>query len=401
MLFFTCLSAFLSPKNAPSRRTFFMSGMPRARLSNALRGLAACIIHTLGGLRREILRPLTRPAALALLIIPCLLIHAPTESRAAQEGEEFIERRGFSGLVQRHMAERAARTAAELAAMDHAIRLLAKEPDIQFANDDKAATVPVSPLLDGLARMLFATPLTASGMQGFPPDIHAVVHVKLVAPEYFRKKLHTAMLSQDIVELYGQILAVQRSLLARYDAVADILLPLRPLDKGGREEAHVLQSIMNEMAALDIFISILPMYEQHWKFPLKAQAELQKAHSLAPKNPLILVSLAEVLLQLDRAPAAMERVGEALRINSQFARAHDVKGAILLRQRLPALAAESFGRAIALSPHNPAYLVHRASAHLVLENEADMCADFQRACAFNDCEGLQWAKNTGKCSRAE
>ena len=341
--------------------------------------------------------PLPILATLILLAAYCVVFHAPPASSAAQATEDFIARRDFRGFVHRDMAERAARTAAELAAMDQALRLLAKEPDLQFANAADTEGVSTPPPLDGLARMLFATPVTASGMQGFPPNVHAVVHVRLALPENLRKSLHDALPRQDMLELYGQVLAAQRSLLARYDVLADFLLALHPMDGGGKEQEHVLRSIVNEMAALDIYISTLPLYEQNWDAPQKAQTELQKAHSLAPNNPLILTSLAEVLLQLDRAPAAMEHVGEALRLSPEFARAHDVKGAILLRQRLPVLAAESFGRAVALSPRNAAYRVHRASAYLVLEDEAGMCADFQSACALGDCEGLQWAKSSGKC----
>lgn len=342
-------------------------------------------------------------ASLPILVMFILLaaygvvFHAPQKAKAAQATEDFVARRDFRGFVHRDMAERAARTAAELAAMDQALRLLAKEPDLQFANAADAEGVSIPPPLDGLARMLFATPVTASGMQGFPPNVHAVVQVRLVLPENLRQQLHDALPRQDMLELYGQVLAAQRSLVARYDVLADFLLALHPMDGGGKEQEHVLRSIVNEMAALDIYISTLPLYEQNWDAPQKAQAELQKAHSLAPNNPLILTSLAEVLLQLDRAPAAMEHVGEALRLSPEFARAHDVKGAILLRQRLPALATESFGRAVALSPRNAAYRVHRASAYLVLEDETGMCADFQSACALGDCEGLQWAKSSGKC----
>lgn len=336
-------------------------------------------------------------AALLLLAAHCIACLMPLEAKAAGTTEEFVARRDFRGLVHRDMAERAARTAAELAAMEQAQRILAKDPDLRFATaaDAGGASVPLP--LDGLARMLFATPQTASGMRGFPPDVHAVVHVRLVPPENPRKQLHDALPRQDLLELYAQALAVQRSLVARYDAAAEFLLALHPGDGGGKEQAHILRSIVNEMIAMDIFTSTLPLSEQHWNAPQRAQAKLQKAHALAPGNPLILTSLAKAYLQLDRAPAAMEHVGQALRVNPEFAHAHDVKGAVLLRQRLPALAAESFGRAISLSPRNAAYRVHRAAAYLVLENEAGMCADFQSACALGDCEGFQWAKSAGKC----
>ena len=334
----------------------------------------------------------------AILLLGTLLAvsSTPPPVRAAQY-PEFIGQRDFRGFVHRHMAERTARTVAEIAGMDHAIRLLANEPDLQFAHGVDGDGAPTPPPLDGLARMLFSTPLAASGIQGFPPNVKAVVHVRLIPPDDLRKRMHAALLRPDLLEIHGQVVNTQRSLVAQYDSLAGHILSLHPMDGGGKEEAHVLQSIVNEMIAMDMYISLLPLYEQNWDAPRKAQTELEKAHVLAPRNPLILTSLAEVLLQLDRAPAAMERVGDALRFSPDFARAHDVKGAVLLRQRLPALAAESFAKAIALSPRNAAYRVHRGSALLVLEDETGMCAEFQSACTLGNCEGFQWAKSVGKC----
>ena len=341
-----------------------------------------------------------RRAVPALLLLATLLVLfcAPPQAPAAQY-PEFIAERDFRGFVHRHMAERTARTVAEIAAMDHAARLLVNEPDLQFAHGVSGDTAPPPLPLDGLARMLFTTPLAANGIQGFPPNVRAVTHVRLIPPDNMRKALHAALLRPDLLEIHSQVLRTQRSLVAQYDSLAAHLLSLHPMDGGGKEESHVLQSIVNEMTAMDMFISLLPLYEQNWNSPQKAREELQKAHTLAPKNPLLLTALAEVLLQLDRAPAAMEHVGDALRVNPEFARAHDVKGAILLRQRLPVLAAESFAKAIALSPRNAAYRVHRASALLVLEDETGMCSEFQNACSLGDCEGFQWAKSVGKCKQ--
>ena len=321
----------------------------------------------------------------------------PPFAHARVETEEFIERRDFRGMVRRDMAETAARTAAEVAAMEYASRILAKEPGLNFVNETDEAAPPPPPPIDGLARLLFATRVSAFGMQGFPPNVQAVVHVRVSPPEDLRKALQEALCRPDLLELYGAFVAGQRSLVAQYDALAARLLPLTPSDGGGALDLHALQRVVNEFAALEIYKTVLPYYESHWDAPQKAYAELLKAQKLAPQNPLILTALAEVLLQLDRPAAAMEYVCDVLNSAPEFARAHDVKGAIFLRQRMPALAADSFSKAISLSPKNPEYYVHRAAARLVQEDLADMCSDFQSACALGDCEGFQWARGAGKC----
>lgn len=334
-----------------------------------------------------------------LLPLLCLLLPlvCPPAFAAADEDVEFFEGRDFRGVVRRDMAERAARTAAESAAFAQAAKLLAKEPDLLFINETHSGVSPAAPSLDGLARTLFSVKVTAVGVEGFPPNMRAVVRVSLEAPENLRAALQEVLAFPGRLELAGQILACQRRLLARYDVLAGTLLPLRPDDEGGREDMHHLQGVINELVALDILLDLLPSYGPLWAEPERARLRLAQAQAQAPDNPLLLTALAESYLQLDRPVLALEYAGRALVQMPDFARAHDVKGAALLRQRLPALAAESFSRAVSLAPRNPAYLMHRASAYLVQEEKEGMCEDFAKACGLGDCEGLLWARSTDLC----
>jgi tetratricopeptide (TPR) repeat protein len=306
----------------------------------------------------------------------------------------IVERRPFRSFVRRDMAERTAKLAADLAAWEQAARLLAKEPDLHFINTDN---IP-PPSLDGLARMLFSTRVEALGAEGFPPHQQAIVKISLLPPENLRRALVDALARQDLLELYAQVTASQKSLLERYDHFSARLLPLNPITDGGQAENHILTSIVNELIALDLYIELLPEYSHNWTAQEKARPQLLRAERLAPDNPLILTALAEIFLHMDRPASALEYVERALNQTPDFAHAHDVKGAILLRKRLPSLAAESFSKAIALAPRNPIYYVHRASAYLVLEEENNMCRDFRSACGLGDCDGLQWAKSVGRCA---
>ncbi|MDL2317340.1 hypothetical protein LJC59_09805 [Desulfovibrio sp. OttesenSCG-928-A18] len=381
----------------------------------------------------------------------------PIPPQTAQQGESFSGRRAFRGMVRRDMAEQAARVAASIAAYEQAARILAKEPDLRFltlppeqgarsvqvpdadgaAPDQNAdgpgrvnpaegrarstlpqlssgagyGSLPVArpgevpgglpgPLsLDGMALMLFRTEDAAIGVEGFPPDVQAVVYLRLIPPDNLRASLRQVLLRPDLLELHGQVMAGQRFLLMRYDSIASELLPLAPgRTAGGKETLAHLQGVINEMLAMDIYARFLASYDDRWQHPQESLTRLRKANSLAPMNPLVLTALAEVQLQLDRPVQAMDHIGQAIAIAPDIARAHDVKGAVLLRQRLPALAAKAFGEAITLSPRNPAYHLHRGAAHLVLEEEELMCADFAAACALGECEEMQWAREQGRCS---
>ncbi len=328
------------------------------------------------------------------LYSPPVLCAPAADTGMAQKEAHTAARRPFRSLVRRDMAERAAKLAAELAAWEQAARILAKSPELRFINADAA------PLLDGIIRMAFSTRLEALGAEGFPPHQQAVVKLSLQPPANLRKALLEALSRQDLLELYVQVLAIQKTLLGRYDALSARLLPLNPLADGGQEEAHRLQNIINELAALDLYMETLPQYRLNESAPEALGAQLAEAEKLAPDNPLVLTALAEIRLRMDRPVLALEYVERALAQRPDFARGHDVKGAALLRQRLPALAAEAFGRAIALSSRNAVYYMHRASAYLVLEEEEAMCRDFIKACGLGDCEGLQWAQNTGRCKAA-
>lgn len=335
--------------------------------------------------------------ALLCLLVASLPLFVPVPAHADGDSAVFSARREFKGFVRRDMAERAARLAAELAAFEQAARLLAQDEDLRFADRSGSGGLSAPLPLDGLARMLYATETAAYGVEGFPPNLSAVISFRLTGPENPRADLLAALQKMPQLEILGQIAVAQRGLLARYDALAAELVLRRPFDQGGREQSHYLQSVINEMIALDILRDIVPLYEERWQNLEKVELELARARNLAPDNPLLLTALAETELQLDRPVKALEHVSRALTFTPEYAKAHDIRGMTLLRQRLPSLAAGAFGRAIALAPQNAAYLMHRASAYLVLEEKEAMCADFKAACGLGQCEGLQWSKGAELC----
>ena len=343
------------------------------------------------GHRHPLLATVVASVVIALFFF-CIHSAAAEQPVGVYEGKK-----AFRGYVRRDMAQRAARLSAELEAYEQSARVLAREPDLRFVSESGGKS---GPSLDGLTRMLFVPKLTATGTEGFPPNLLAVVRLRVEAPSPIRPALLEAIKRPDVIEIQDQVHKRLRELAAGYDALAQIILPRRPTEEGGMEEVHALRSIVNEMVAMDRFVALLPLYERRWTDPDKAREGLLLAESLAPNNPLVLTGLAEISLQFDRPLASLEYAGRSLAVAPDFARTHDVQGAALLRQRLPALAAEAFGRAVALSPENSVYYVHRASAYLVLEEEAGMCRDFQRACALGDCEGLQWARGEGRCEEA-
>lgn len=309
----------------------------------------------------------------------------------------FSARREFRGAVRRDMAERVAVTAAELAAYEQAGRLLAGESDMRFVAGGEGGN-DAAPL-EGLARMVFGTRLVAVRVQGFPPFLCVEGTVALERPETFRQRLTEALADADGMELHRQMAAREKELVARYDALAPYLLASPGPDEGGREQLLALQAITNELAGIKLYIEFVDGGDDCGDDPAAARARLERAEALAPRNPFILNALAEVWLRLDRPLAALEYSNRALAGAPDYSRAHDTRGAILLRQRLPLMAAQAFGKAIELAPRNAPYYLNRAAAYLVLEEIDAMCRDFQSACKLGECEGLAWAFEEHRCNK--
>ncbi|MDR0827939.1 MAG: hypothetical protein LBN33_08725 [Desulfovibrio sp.] len=345
-----------------------------------------------------------------------------SEPRLDNQELTFTASRSFRGAVRRETAEEAAILDARLAAGLHAGRLLSRDPDlalVQLADGQR----PDEAALAGLAGLIFPPRQTRTRVFGFPPHMSVEASLGLGEVEQPRRVLRETLKDLDLMEARREIFSRLRLLLDNYDKTAEYLLAFPPeigqMSGESQEAALRLQIIINNTKALEILSRIFPALPGPAKTsgPASAartggrldlrrpraqdmdrlQAELDKALRLAPDEPLILSAMAEFELHRDNPAAAQEYVERALAAKDDYARAHDIHGTALLRRGLPRLAAQAFDRALNLAGKNPVYLLHRASAYLVLEDDAKMCADFQTACSFGDCEGLRWGKESGKC----
>ncbi len=320
----------------------------------------------------------------------------------AQDGQEYERSRPFQGMVRSDMAHAAARTAAELAALESAMRFLARQPALRFVNEENKDTGKTPPDLPGLTRFLYATHVLARGIRGFPPAMEAWVTVALVpSEEPIVQSISAALRRPDLVQLCSLTFKRQKALLAEYDARSRPLLVLAPNTGGKKMDVQELQRPLDGLRALDAYLSLLPLRQQTWSEPQKTREAMLRAHALDPESPCILVALAELDLQLNRPAEALEYATAAIRLAPNLYPAHNVKGVALLRQSLPALAAQAFGEAIALAPGDPEPYAHRAAALLVQEELPAMCADFRSACARGDCSGYRWAVGAGKCQEGK
>ncbi len=342
----------------------------------------------------------------ALLHILCCLFwlllpatHAVSGTAAApQRTLVFEQQRPFQGLIRRETALAAAKVAAELSAIHQAMRSLAREPSLQLATNTCKENAQPLPSLPGLARLLYTTRLSVEGISGFPPSAKAVAQVVLVPPTApLRESVIAGLKNQTSLALCSIVFEEQTRLLANYDALAKPLLTVSAETTGKEAELQKIQIIFDKLKALEVYLTLLPQRTSTWNAPQAVEEILLRIHTLDPTSPLILTALAEVNLQLDRPAEALNYANAAISSAPHLYFAYDIKGAALLRQRLPASAAAAFTEALTLSPQNAELYAHRAAAFFVQEEIAAMCSDFRTACALADCTGYQWAKDTAKC----
>ena len=318
---------------------------------------------------------------------------------AQAQGESARAVRPFKGLVRRDLAKDAAHVAALLAVVEAASRKLAATPDMQFIARQYQETPLRVPPLEGLVLQLFTTRIAAEGAQGVPPNLEAVVELTFTQVPDFREKLTSALEQPEISVLYSLVVHRLRTHLQTYDEKAPAALAIMASEFAGQERLLAVQRAVRGMRGTLLYLELLPRLGTTWADPAGTGGALQKAATLDPDNPLILVAQAELALQAGKSSEAQRLAADALAVLPNFSRAHDVKGAALLAQRLPALAVAAFGQAIANAPYHAPYFMHRASANLVQEEIEAMCADLHAACALRDCEGLEWARTIGKCSQ--
>jgi tetratricopeptide (TPR) repeat protein len=328
------------------------------------------------------------------LLLPLAAARGAEDGCAGVRGE-FTASRGFSGSVRRAQAESAALAAALLSAYEYAGHMLSAEYVPDFPDAAARLGVPGEALFEGLACALFPARRLEARVDGFPPNLRVTVGVVLGDPGASTPA--EALKDADRLESGRRMVVRLRAELARYDVAADKLLGRRPDTPEDGEATRALRWAAERMKALEILRDILSRCGQ--EDPHRLDEELAEALRLAPDDPLLLTLSAGNRLLLDSPAGALEQADAALVLAPDFARAHDTRGVALMRQGLPSLAADAFGRASALAPDNPAYLVHRASACFVLKEKKGMCADFRAACSLGDCEGLTWALDAGECPR--
>lgn len=151
------------------------------------------------------------------------------------------------------------------------------------------------------------------------------------------------------------------------------------------------------LEALWILDEALMRLRHTWQDPAAVAEMLRGAATLDPFSPLLWAALGEVQLQLDQPQNALESLNNALREAPDMPRALYIRGLGHLRLQQSALAEADLSAALRGDPENAAWLRARGAVRMVREDVVGMCADFEKACALGDCDGLVAARKRGQC----
>ncbi len=231
----------------------------------------------------------------------------------------------------------------------------------------------------------------ASGEAG--NQIALVVELTPLYPD-LSTAIKAGIADQDFQYLQAQALALEKDSLLEVER-------LLPQVLNDESDGSLLKKHLNRLSALDLCRryleppkSALPNSEDRVQ---QIEQAMNQAARLDPSNPLVFCILGANQLQSGRTAQAVASYSQALKFNNAFLPALSGRGTAYLRLNLIDLALADFNQAITLNKDNPAYYMARASALLMREDFPAMCQDFRTACGKGECEGYNWAVNSGHC----
>ncbi|MEJ2223067.1 MAG: tetratricopeptide repeat protein [Desulfobacterales bacterium] len=131
--------------------------------------------------------------------------------------------------------------------------------------------------------------------------------------------------------------------------------------------------------------------------PGKAKQYLDKAIAANPKMAESYNNRGLAFYNLGRHQQAINDFSQAIRINPQYAEALNNRGnAYYALDQYPQAEAD-FNRCLQIKARYSKAHLNRGLVYFQMKKTKESCIDFRRACDLGDCDGLQWAMQSGHC----
>ena len=131
--------------------------------------------------------------------------------------------------------------------------------------------------------------------------------------------------------------------------------------------------------------------------PNKAKDYWDKVIAANPKMAEAYNNRGLAFYNLERHQQAINDFSQAIRMNPQYAEAFNNRGNAYYALDQYAKAEADFNKSLELKPKYAKALLNRGLAYFQMNKREESCKDFRRACDLGDCDGLQWAMQSGHC----
>ena len=131
--------------------------------------------------------------------------------------------------------------------------------------------------------------------------------------------------------------------------------------------------------------------------PNKAKDYWDKAIAANPQMAEAYNNRGLAFYNLERHQQAINDFSQAIRMKPQYAEAFNNRGNAYYAQDQYAKAEADFNKSLELRPKYAKALLNRGLAYFQMNKREESCKDFRRACDLGDCDGLQWAMQSGHC----
>ena len=131
--------------------------------------------------------------------------------------------------------------------------------------------------------------------------------------------------------------------------------------------------------------------------PNKAKDYWDKAIAANPQMAEAYNNRGLAFYNLERYQQAINDFSQAIRMKPQYAEAFNNRGNAYYALDQYAKAEADFNKSLELKPKYAKALLNRGLAYFQMNKREESCKDFRRACDLGDCDGLQWAMQSGHC----
>jgi len=131
--------------------------------------------------------------------------------------------------------------------------------------------------------------------------------------------------------------------------------------------------------------------------PNKAKDYWDKVIAANPKMAEAYNNRGLAFYNLERHQQAINDFSQAVRMKPQYAEAFNNRGNAYYALDQYEKAEADFNKSLELKPKYSKAHLNRGLAYFQMKKSEESCKDFRRACDLGDCDGLQWAMQSGHC----